>query len=392
VTRRITYDERRARLGVRHRLAPEARADDPVDVARDLVGLHSSDPATVFLAATARMREPSITAVEAALYDERTLVRIHGMRRTMWVLPVELAGIVQAACTNAIAERERRRLEKVLANSGIPAGSAWLEELAREVLDVLGRDGEAAGAELTQAVPTLSTPLNYGGGRWGGELPAVSRVLFQLAAERRIIRGRPRGTWASSQYRWSRFDRWLPDGLAEWATNAAQAELARRWLAAFGPATVADLKWWTGWTLGETRRALSAIDTAEVELEDDTNGVVLGGDFEPVPASEGWVALLPGLDPTAMGWKEREWYLGAHGPLLFDRNGNVGPTVWSDGRIVGGWAQRKDAEVVYRLLEDVGSDVAAAVDSAAADLTVRLEGMRVTARFPTPLERELSAS
>ncbi len=391
MTRRITNDERRARLAVRHRLANAAKAGDVVEVAADLVGLHSSDPATVFLAAMSRMREPSIAAVEAALYDERSLVRIHGMRRTMWVLPVELAAIVHAACTDAIAERERRRLEKLLASSGIPEGPAWLEELARQVLDVLGRDGEAAGAELTQAVPALSTPLNYGESRWGGELPAVSRVLFQLAVERRIVRGRPRGSWASSQYRWSPFESWLPEGLADWPTGAAQAELARRWLAAFGPATVADLKWWTGWTLGETRRALGELGTVEVELENGTYGVVLADDLEPVPTPDPWVALLPGLDPTAMGWKERDWYLGAHGPLLFDRNGNVGPTVWADGRIVGGWAQRKDAEVVYRLLEDVGSEVVAAVESAAGELTEMLAGTRVTARFPTPLERELSA-
>src|SRR5687767_14818789 len=137
MARRFTADERRARLGLRHHLAGEAIAADPVEVAQSLVGLHSSDPATVFLGATARMREPSLRAVEQALYDERALVRIHGMRRTLWALPVELAAIVQAACTDAIAVRERRRLEKLLADSGIPDGSAWFEEVARATLDVL---------------------------------------------------------------------------------------------------------------------------------------------------------------------------------------------------------------------------------------------------------------
>ena len=67
-----------------------------------------------------------------------------------------------------------------------------------------------------------------------------------------------------------------------------------------------------------------------------------------------------------MGWKEREWYLGDHAPALFDRAGNAGPTVWWDGRIVGGWVQRRDGEVVYRLLEDVGGDALAAIDADAA--------------------------
>jgi Winged helix DNA-binding domain len=383
-------DERRARLARRHRLAPRAKAASPVEVADSLVGLHSSDPSTVYMSATARMRTPSFAAVDTALYDERTLIRMHAMRRTMWVFPLELAGVVQAASTEAMARRERRRLETIAANSGLTDG--WFEALAAEVLAVLQERGEAPGAELSQAVPGLGTPLYYGESKWGGEQPATSRVLFQLAADGLIVRARPRGSWTSSQYRWAPFESWLPDGLEAWETTAAQAELARRWLASFGPATVADLKWWTGWTLTETRRAVAGAGAVEVDLEGIGPGVALPDDLERTTTPKPWVALLPGLDPTTMGWSERGWYLGAHGRLLFDRNGNAGPTVWSDGRIVGGWAQRKGGEVVFRLLEDVGSEVADAVEVAAAELGERLGGTRVTARFPTPLEKELAAA
>jgi Winged helix DNA-binding domain len=385
----FSVEERRARLGRRHRLAPRAKAAGPVEVAESLVGLHSSDPSTVYMSAAARMRTPSFAAVETALYDERTLIRMHAMRRTMWVFPLELAGVIQAASTEAMAQRERRRLETIAGNSGLDDG--WFEALGEEVLAVLAERGEAAGAELSRAVPGLGTPLYYGESRWGGEQPATSRVLFQLAAERRIVRTRPRGSWTSSQYRWAPFESWLPGGLAAWETEAAQVELARRWLAAFGPATVADLKWWTGWTLTETKRAVAAAGAVEVELEGIGPGVALADDLGRTTAPAPWVALLPGLDPTTMGWSERGWYLGAHGPMLFDRNGNAGPTVWSDGRIVGGWAQRKGGEVVYRLLEDVGSEVTATVEAEAAQLGERLGGTRVTARFPTPLEKELAA-
>ena len=72
--------------------------------------------------------------------------------------------------------------------------------------------------------------------------------------------------------------------------------------------------------------------------------------------------MPPALDPTAMGWTDRSWYLGPHGPALFDRSGNIGPTIWADGRIVGGWAHRPTGEINYRLLEDVGRDVAAEVE------------------------------
>ena len=114
--------------------------------------------------------------------------------------------------------------------------------------------------------------------------------------------------------------------------------------------------------------------------------------MDPVPAPEPWVALLPALDPTPMGWAQRDWYLGPHRPILFDRNGNVGPTVWVDGRIVGGWAQRGSGEVVHRLLEDVGREAADRVAAAAAELSGWIGPVRVTPRFRTPLEQELTSA
>jgi hypothetical protein len=92
-----------------------------------------------------------------------------------------------------------------------------------------------------------------------------------------------------------------------------------------------------------------------------------------------------------MGWRDRGWFLGEHAAALFDRSGNIGPTVWWDGRIVGGWAQRPDGEIVVRLLEDVGSAAAAAIAAEAENLQAWLGPARVTPRFRTPLERELSA-
>jgi hypothetical protein len=177
--------------------------------------------------------------------------------------------------------------------------------------------------------------------------------------------------------------------MAELPADQARVELARRWLAAYGPGTAADLKWWTGWTAGEVKRALAEIEPTEVDL-DGVTGLVLPEDSGPGPAPEPWAALLPALDPTAMGWAGRAWYLGDHAPALFDRTGNIGPAVWWDGRIVGGWAQRPGGEIVVRLLEDVGADAEAAVSAETERLTVWLGDARVTPRFRTPLERELS--
>ena len=384
--------ERRARLGQRHHLAPAARADDPLEVARGLVALHATDPSSVYLAAWARMRDGDVGAVERALYDRRVLIRLLGMRRTVFVTPLDVAPVIHAACTRAVAARERRKLISLLAECGIADDAeAWLKEVEEAALRALAARGEATAAELAADDPRLQAQIVLARGKsYEGRASVCSRVLFLLAADGRAVRGRPVGSWTSSQYRWSPVERWCPDGMAEWATEAAETELAGRWLAAFGPGTAEDLRWWAGWSAAQVKRALARLRPVEVDL-DGVTGLVLPDDLEPVPAAEPWAALLPPLDPTPMGWSQREWFLGEHGPKLFDRTGNIGPTVWWDGRVVGGWAHRAGGEIACRFLEDVGIDAVAAVETAAERLTARLGAARVTARgrAPTLIEREL---
>jgi hypothetical protein len=91
-----------------------------------------------------------------------------------------------------------------------------------------------------------------------------------------------------------------------------------------------------------------------------------------------------------MGWTDRRFY-GGDDKALYDRSGNIAPTVWADGRIVGCWVQREDGDVAVRLLVDAGREVAAAVDDAAGRLGKWLGPARVKSRFRTPVERELLA-
>lgn len=107
--RHITTTERRARLALRHRLAPGTHATAPEAVADSLVALHGTDPATVYLAVGARLADPSATVPETtrALYEDRTLLRMHGMRHTVFVFPADLTAIVHASTGLAVAARER---------------------------------------------------------------------------------------------------------------------------------------------------------------------------------------------------------------------------------------------------------------------------------------------
>jgi hypothetical protein len=390
---RIGVAQRRARLSVRHHLAPGAQAPDVLTATRDLLALHATDPATVYLSAWARVTGHLVPELEKALYDDRVLVRMLGMRRTIFVLPVELAPVVQAACTRAIAVRERRKTEQFLREGAVTDDPVpWLSAVEAATLTALRERGTALSTDLSTQVPELAERVVVARGKsYEASQSVASRLLPLLAAEGVVVRGRPRGSWISGgQYWWSALADWLPGGLPALDTGPAQVALARAWLRTFGPAPVTDLKWWTGWTLGQTRSALAALGAVELDL-DGRPGVALPDDLDPTPAPPPYAALLPGLDPTTMGWQDRGWFLGAHARALFDTNGNAGPTIWWDGRVVGGWAQRKTGEVVLRFLEDAGADAVAAAAEQAARLQEWLGPVRVTPRFRTPLEKELVA-
>lgn len=390
---RIDAAERRRRLAVRQFLS-RGKSGGLAGVARKLVALHGTDPATVYLSLRARAAAPATPAdIEHVLYERRELVRMLAMRRTIFVVPVESVPLVQVSVTDKIAQDQRTLLLKHLRDlAGIADPGPWLADVEKSVLALFGRRAEPVTAsELTAAEPRLKTTLRMAEGKAYASNPNVtSRVLLVLAAQGHIVRGRPIGTWLSQQYRWSLASDWLSAGLGRPDEAASKKELARRWLASFGPAPVADFKWWTGWTMTQARQAFAATGAVEVDLGAAT-GYALPDDLDKTEDPGDWVALLPALDPTVMGWADRSWYLGEHKESLFDTNGNAGPTIWANGRIVGGWAQRPTGEIAVRLLEDVGAEASAAVEKEADHLAHWLGGVRVIPRFRTPTERELSA-
>jgi hypothetical protein len=390
--RTISVEERRARLAVRHRLAPSSRVDDDVAaIARSVVVLHATDPLTVVLSTLIRMRTPDQSAVECALFDDRTVLRMLAMRRTLFGVAVEDMAMVQAAASEAVAAAERQRLVKMIEEAGVAKdGRRWLDRLTADALAAMEELGQATATQLAEAVPALSTRITLSPGkRYESTTSLASRILLVLGAQGHLVRGRPRGRWTGTQHHWTTPQRWLGGRMpAPVPAEAAQADLVRAWLARFGPGTVADLKWWTGWNLGTTRAALARLETEEVDL-DGVVGVVLAGDTEPDPAPEPWVALLPALDPTIMGWFERDWYLGEHRAALFDTAGNAGPTIWVDGRAVGAWGQRKDGEIVVELLEDIGRQRTAEVAAEAERVRAMLGDTRIAFRFTSALGRRL---
>lgn len=378
--------ERRARLVVRQFAAGSA-----VETARVVVALHATDPATVYLSVLARCPRMSVEDVACEMYDQRRLVRLMAMRRTLFVVPAELVPVVHAASSLDVAATERRRLLKQLAtlptDPPLPADLAgWLSAVEGGVSEAVGRLGVASGAELGKAEPRLRTALLPTTDKtYDVRRTITSQVLTLMGAEGWLVRGRPMGAWTSRQHTWEPAASWWPDGIEALDPAHARGRLVQEYLRRFGPATEADVAWWTGWALGTTRTALAAVDTAE-----HAAGLVLADDVEPTDEPEPTATLLPALDPTPMGWKQRGWFLPDNHRELYDAYGNIGPTVWWGGEVVGGWAVRPDGSVAIELLIERGDEARRAVKAAAEQLAARLASTVVVPSFRTPLERRLS--
>jgi hypothetical protein len=377
----------------RHHLAGDA--EGPEAVTRALIALHATDPASVYLSVLARSAASTLADVAAAMYERRGLVRWMAMRRTLFVFAREDIPTVQAAVSTPLAAMLRRRLVSRLQRNGSePAITGdvgdWLADLEDRVERALARRGTATGTKLADDEPALKTLILP---RAPSDRPQnlTTSLLTLMSADGRIVRGTPTGPWTSRHHRWEPVSRWWPQGLPSIAAAEAQRDLARRWLACFGPATTEDLQWWTGWNKTTVRRALEDLAIEDVDLHGQP-GIDLAS-FADEVAHEGAetpaATLLPALDPTPMGWKSRDWLFGMDAGQVFDRSGNIGPTLWWNGEIIGTWTTAPNGDLRTKVIADRGAEARAAIERSASHLHARLNGAAVTPAFRTPLEGAL---
>jgi len=387
--RHIGDEERRARLARRHGLV--GGHPDVLTATTAMTVLHATEAATVHLSLWARV--PGVTAadVDKALYDDRAVVKQLAMRRTLFVFPRDLLPAVWGSAAARTALQQHKQLAKNVRAAGLAADAdAWIAAAAAATLDAMEDGVPRTTKELRALVPALEGRFTIGTPekKWGGEFPIGAWVMTTLGAQGRVLRGPNAGHWRLNKPSWVRTDRWLGEETTRLPQDEGYAELVRRWLRTFGPGTEADIVWWLGATKTIVRRALADLGAVEVSLDRGGTGWVLPDDVEEEPAVEPWAALLPTLDPTVMGWKERDFYLDpAHTRYLFDANGNAGNTAWWDGRVVGAWVQDDDAVVRVVLRDDVGAAARAVLDEAAERLTAWLDGVRIANVYASPQMR-----
>ncbi|WP_344838480.1 winged helix DNA-binding domain-containing protein [Actinocorallia longicatena] len=286
------------------------------------VGVFGSAP-TCYLSYAARVAGFRLEDLDRELYGKRSLVRVRSMHEMAFVLPVEDLPVILSA-TNAGDGRAEARILKAMGIDG-PLYEHW----SARVLEVLA------------GVPTASvTELR---GHLGADAPKyLNYVVALMGRQCRVVRAEVRGGWRSDSYSYAAWPSWTGAALAACDPAEARAELARRYLWSFGPATAADLKWWAGWTVRDTRAALAALDVTEITVA-DVPALVLTEDLDALAAAAPpkGVRLLPYWDALMMGYERlaRAPRLvdAADHPRVYDKSGNGTSAVLVDGRAAGVW-------------------------------------------------------
>lgn len=392
--RHIDKTERRARLALRHGIHPAHRLPDSLAATQAMTVLHATEPASVYLSVCARTSGVRPEDVDRALYDDRSLIKQLAMRRTLFVFPRDLVPSALGSASARVAAEQRRLIARDVERHGVATdGLGWLDAASRAVLARLEGSEPVSARQLREELPELSGVVTINvDKKYGGTFQLAPRVLTLLGAEGRIVRGPNAGHWRTSRPTWTLMSMWLGEEVAPLPAEEGYAALVARWLRTFGPGTVEDLQWWLGSTKQVVLAALAAVGAVEVGVDGRGTGWVLADDIDPVGEIAPWAALLPTLDPTTMGWKNRHFYLDpAHVPYLFDSNGNGGATAWWDGRVVGAWVQNPDGvvEVVLCAGEDVGRDAREALATEAARLTGWLDGVVITSVYKSQLMKQV---
>lgn len=391
--RQLSDDARRALLVDRQWVGGRRAGRSVVDVAHAVGPLHSTDPSSAYLQVAARS-DCSVDDITRALYDDRLLLRHTTLRRTVHLLTPEVARAAHGAYNHRLVPKLRGQLVDWLGASEDVDGdpSAWLADVEERVVDAVGRLDRPTGNALADEVAELRVTVDPAPGTsYGRPIRITSKVIEVLIADGRIARDRPRsGDLTSGAWTYGPITDWLADGLGSTDPAEALQALLLRKLGSAPGASTADLAWWTGLPKGMVERALAALDAEPVDRDDTATGwLIPGDDLDADDPADDAVSLLPGLDATPMGFKERTWFLGAHEAALFDRNGNIGPTIWWRGRVVGGWTHRSDGVVATGVLDRVPQRAAAAISEEAERLQDWLGDVRVRWRYPTPLQRSL---
>lgn len=321
----------------------------PEEVVRSLGAVQAQDYLGVLWAVGARSVGATERTVERALAEAR-IVRTWPMRGTIHLVPPEDARWMLQLLTPRVNQRGQARLRQLGLDAAVISAGARVIAAALE-----------GGRQLTR--PALFGLLEAAGIATGGQ--RGYHILNQLAHAGLICFG-PR---AGKQPTFALLDEWLPPAPAL-SRDEALAALALRYFTGHGPATVHDLAWWSGLTVGDARAGLAAVAGQLEVARADGLAYYYDGSASADPGPEAPVLLLPPFDELLVGYRDRSPTID---PADLRRvapgaNGVFHPIVVHAARVVGTWRRTLRAarvELSFSPFEPWGDELAGAIPAAA---------------------------
>jgi predicted transcriptional regulator len=300
--RTLTWPQVLARRLERHHLSKPAPRDRLLAVVGELCGIHAQVPISADLSIGARVARVTRADVQHELWERRTLVRTYGIRGTVHLFPADELAMWLSALRANPAQNRQAVLDMLKIDQA--RMDAMIEAIA-DALDGRMLTRDELGAEIVARV-----------GRWAGakRFPAFGDIhpvwtpaIGHAATAGALCFGPNAGT----KVRFVRPDQWIgTDTRRGVGADAALGEVLRRYLAAYGPATLAEFAQWFAATRPTAARAARALagETVEVEVE-GTPALALAADERATdrPARRrGSVRLLPSFDVYIVGSHPRD--------------------------------------------------------------------------------------
>ncbi|MFD4275926.1 winged helix DNA-binding domain-containing protein [Streptomyces cyaneofuscatus] len=347
----VTWPEANARRLARQHLSGPVPGLSPAEAVGAMLGTHAQVLSAAELSVGLRGAGLTRTDVRTALWtedaDRRTLVKTFGPRGTVHLLPAADLPLWTGAL------------------SAVPTGPNPFPKDARMTPDQVEEVVAAIGAALTGAeltVDELSEEVVARTGPWAGDrvMPGFQemwprwRQVLHLAGHRGVLAYAPnRGRRAT----------YTNPGYTPLPGPDAQAELVKRYLYAYGPATPAHFARWLAapkrWAEGlfaslagaGAGSGSGAIE--EVVFEDAGPAWVVAGDTDFPAGPVRGVRLLPYFDAFAIASQPRERLFPGR---AFERalgGGQAGnyPVLLVDGTVAGVWHQRRSGKRITVTVE-----------------------------------------
>ena len=295
----------------------------PILVER-LGGLHATVSITPYLSSRARLLNFHRHDLDGELFEQKSMGRIRCVRKTMYVHTKKMIPVMYQATHRRTLVEVTKQMER----QGISVGD--YERIANRVLTAL-RNSVVTAAQLKKMI---------------GVPQPLSGLLNRMCELGLLARAHPAGSWKSQAYNYVLFNEYYPDiDLNSISEEAAKLEVVRHYLAAFGPVTIDDIIWWTGFAKSEVRSALRQLKKEVIKVyvkEIPGEYFMLSSELPDLQGTslenKPLINLLPTLDPYLMAYRIRSRYIKKpHYGYIYDRTGNAAASILLNGEIIGVW-------------------------------------------------------